>query len=264
MEIDLKIPKKGKPKGKVYLVGAGPGSLDLLTVKAYKLLQKAEVVLYDALVSEDILEVINPKALKIFVGKRRGNHYKRQDEINHLLVKYAYDFSTVVRLKGGDPFIFGRGGEELLYLLERGVEVEIVPGVSSFYSAPELFGLPLTFRELARSFKVLTGHSIDEDICLEPQSGKETLVFLMGVHNRKKIAQVLLKKGWKPTTGVAFISNAYRGNGNLTLTTLGELAQNPPEVETPAVMVVGEVVNLYREKIRPKLQKVKNGSKIEV
>jgi len=123
--------------GKVYLVGAGPGDPDLLTVKAYKILQRADVVLYDALVGEEILELIPKRVLKIYVGKRKNNHTLPQEEINSLLWRFAREGKTVVRLKGGDPFIFGRGGEEYCHLLRLGLPVEVVPGISSFYSAPE-------------------------------------------------------------------------------------------------------------------------------
>ncbi|NPA14821.1 MAG: uroporphyrinogen-III C-methyltransferase [Aquificae bacterium] len=243
------LNKKEKPlkesikKPKVYLVGAGPGEPELLTIKAYKLLQNADVVLYDALVDERILDLIPEGALKIFVGKRKGLHSRSQQEINELLYKYSKLYKKVVRLKGGDPFIFGRGGEELLYLAQKGVDVEVVPGVSSFYSAPSLFGIPLTLRGVASSFAVLTAHKGKGEIDFSSLKGIDTLVFLMGVSKRKEIAQRLLEIGKDPKTGVAFISNAYRSNQKLVISTLEEVATNPPEVDTPAVIVVGRVIN---------------------
>ena len=240
--LDISTPKVINPT--VYLVGAGPGDPELLTLKAYKLLRKADVVLYDALVGEEILEIIPERTKKIFVGKRKGNHHKTQGEINELLERYAYKYRTVVRLKGGDPFIFGRGGEELLYLTSKGIKVEVIPGVSSFYAAPELFGIPLTTRDVASTFAVIPGHGANVD--WNSLRGIDTLVFLMGVSKRKEIARRLLEIGKSPSLGVAFISNAYRKGQKLTLTTLGELVENPPFVETPAVMVVGLVVNIFK------------------
>jgi len=241
---NLQKTEKGRV-GRVYLVGAGPGDPDLLTVKAYKILQRADVVLYDALVGEEILELIPQRVLKIYVGKRKNNHSLPQEEINSLLWRFAREGKTVVRLKGGDPFIFGRGGEEYCHLLKLGLPVEVVPGISSFYSAPERFGIPLTFRNVASSFAVITGHCAKKGcIDFESLKGIDTLVFLMAVSNRQKIAQRLLEIGKEKTTPVAFISNAYRKGEKLLLTTLGEVAENPPEVEAPAVMVVGKVVGL--------------------
>jgi len=224
----------------VYLVGAGPGKADLLTLKAYNLIKRAQVVLYDALVGEEVLELIPSEAKKIFVGKRKGSHSKTQKEINQLLEYYAKRFKTVVRLKGGDPFIFGRGGEELLYLTSKGIKVEIVPGVSSFHAAAELFGIPLTLRGIASSFAVLPGQGGYID--WPSLKGIDTLVFLMGVSNRQEIAKKLLQIGKSPSVGVAFISNAYRAGQKLIVTTLGELVKKPPPVEPPAVMIVGRVV----------------------
>ena len=231
--------------GKAYIIGAGPGDPELLTLKAYKILQKANVVLYDALISEEILEIIPKSVFKIYVGKRKHNHSLPQDEINNLLQKYVKEGKTVVRLKGGDPFIFGRGGEEYCHLLKLGLPVEVIPGVSSFYSAPERFGIPLTFRNIASSFAVITGHCAQKGcIDFKTLKGIDTLVFLMAVSNRQKIAQRLLEIGKEETTPVAFVSNAYRKGEKLIASTLMEVAKNPPKVEPPAVMVVGKVVSL--------------------
>ncbi len=258
MELPVKeIPKRVRPKsapakgfvGRVYLVGAGPGDPDLLTVKAYRLLMEADVVLYDALVGERILDLIPEKVKKIFVGKRKGFCSLPQSGINGLLHDLVKVYKKVVRLKGGDPFIFGRGGEELLYLTERGIDVEVVPGVSSFYSAPSLFGIPLTHRGVASSFAVLTGHRVDErDFDWKSLKAIDTLVFMMAVSKRRKIARKLLDAGFPAKRAVALISKAYQEGQNLVLTDLETLAKNPPEVDSPAVMIVGEVVRLAKER----------------
>ncbi len=227
----------------MFLVGAGPGDPELLTLKAFRLLQTADAVLYDALVGEEILKLIPKGVEKIYVGKRRGNHFKTQEEINLLLLKLARSGRRIVRLKGGDPFIFGRGGEELLFLASEGVDVEVVPGVSSFYAAPQLFGIPLTYRGVASSFTVVTGHRTD-NIDWKALAASDTLVFLMAVSNRVEIAEKLLEAGRPWDEPVAFISNAYRKGGRLVKTSLGNLVSSPPEVESPAVMVVGKVINL--------------------
>ncbi len=229
--------------GKVYLVGGGPGDPDLLTIKAYKLLQSADVVLYDALVNKDILNITKPDCLKIYVGKRDCRHTLPQEEINELLYKFAGVYDKIVRLKGGDPFVFGRGGEELLFLRERGVEVEVVPGITSAVAAPSSALIPVTHRELASSFAVITGHT-NRGINWADFVKVDTLIILMGVKNRQKIARELIEAGRDPDQPVAFIEKATTTDQREVFTTLRELSQNPPEVNTPAVMVVGEVVGI--------------------
>ncbi len=229
--------------GKVYLVGGGPGDPDLLTIKAYKLLQSADVVLYDALINKDILNITKPDCLKIYVGKRDSRHTLPQEEINELLYKFAGVYDKIVRLKGGDPFVFGRGGEELMFLRERGVEVEVVPGITSAVAAPSSALIPITHREVASSFAVVTGHP-NRGINWADFVKVDTLIILMGVKNRQKIAKELIDAGRDPDQPVAFIEKATTTDQREVFTTLRELSQNPPEVNTPAVMVVGEVVGL--------------------
>ncbi|EDP76476.1 uroporphyrinogen-III C-methyltransferase [Hydrogenivirga sp. 128-5-R1-1] len=231
--------------GKVYLVGGGPGDPDLLTIKAYKLLQSADVVLYDALVNKDILNITRPDCLKIYVGKRDSRHTLPQEEINQLLYKFAGVYDKIVRLKGGDPFVFGRGGEELLFLRERGVEVEVVPGITSAVAAPSSALIPITHRELASSFAVITGHP-NRGINWADFVKVDTLIILMGVRNRQKIARELIEAGRDPDQPVAFIEKATTTDQREVFTTLKELSQNPPEVNTPAVMVVGDVVGIKK------------------
>ena len=229
--------------GKVYIVGAGPGDPELLTIKALKILKSADVILYDALVSKDILELSNPKAIKVFVGKREGKHSLSQDEINELLYRYSLLYKNVVRLKGGDPFIFGRGGEEVYYLVNKNVEVEVIPGISSFYSAPESAYIPLTFRGISSSFAVITGNSVKE-INWNNFVNIDTIVVLMGVKKRREIAKALIDAGRNPDEDVAFIENATTPEQRTIFTNLKELSQNPPDINTPAVMVIGNVVKL--------------------
>lgn len=229
--------------GKVYLVGAGPGDPELLTLKAYRLLQSADVVLYDALVNPDILDMVPPSAEKVFVGKRCGAHSKSQEEINRLIYRYSLLYPTVVRLKGGDPFLFGRGGEELLYLTQRGIEVEVVPGVSSVFGAAAAAGIPLTHRGLSSSLTVTTGHRL-ERLDWENLAKAETLVFLMAVRNRRIIAQRLIEAGRDPSERVAFVERATSEGERITLSTLESVASNPPAVGTPALFIVGRVVDI--------------------
>ncbi|QID32861.1 uroporphyrinogen-III C-methyltransferase [Pampinifervens florentissimum] len=234
--------------GKVYLVGAGPGDQELLTLKALRLIKSADVILYDRLINQEILLFAKPDCELVYVGKEAGKHTIEQEKINELLLKYAQTKDVVVRLKGGDPFIFGRGGEEALFLAEHRIDFEIVPGVSSFYSVPAYAGIPLTFRGISSSFAVITGH---EDTRKESSSidwnslkGINTLVFLMGVSRRKEIAKRLIEIGRSPDEPVAFIENGTTERQRVILTSLYELSTDPPKVNPPAVMVVGSVVTL--------------------
>mgnify|MGYP001772982541 FL=1 len=234
--------------GKVYLVGAGPGDPELLTLKALRLIKSADVILYDRLINQEILLFAKPDCELVYVGKEDGKHTIEQEKINELLLKYAHTREVVVRLKGGDPFIFGRGGEEALFLVEHGIEFEVVPGVSSFYSVPAYAGIPITFRGISSSFAVITGH---EDPRKERSSidwkslkGINTLIVLMGVSRRKEIARRLIEIGRDPKEPVAFIENGTTERQRVILTDLYELSTNPPEVSPPAIMVVGSVVRL--------------------
>ena len=234
--------------GKVYLVGAGPGDPELLTLKALRLIKSADVILYDRLINQEILLFAKPDCELVYVGKEDGKHTIEQEKINELLLKYAHTREVVVRLKGGDPFIFGRGGEEALFLAEHGIEFEIVPGVSSFYSVPAYAGIPITFRGISSSFAVITGHEDPkkEKSSIDWESLKviNTLIVLMGVSRRKEIAKRLIEIGRDPKEPVAFIENGTTERQRVILTDLYELSTNPPEVSPPAIMVVGSVVRL--------------------
>jgi uroporphyrinogen III methyltransferase/synthase len=238
-------------KGKVYLIGAGPGDIGLLTVKGLKCLQKAEAVVYDFHLNAQILNYINHDAEFIYAGKRGGHHAMTQDDINQALVDKAKEGKIVCRLKGGDPFVFGRGGEEAEVLVNEGIEFEVIPGVSSSIAAPAYAGIPLTHRKYSSSFAVITGN---EDIT-KPESsidwskfanGFDTLVFLMGVKNIGAITSKLIEHGKSPDTPVAVVRWGTRPDQKTVVSTLKDIAGLVKEenIKPPAVMVVGNVVKL--------------------
>ncbi|HIC96952.1 MAG TPA: uroporphyrinogen-III C-methyltransferase [Aquificaceae bacterium] len=233
--------------GRVYLVGAGPGDPELLTLKAVKVISRADVILYDRLVSEEVLGFAPENCTFVYVGKEDGKHTLPQERINELLLRYAKTYENVVRLKGGDPFIFGRGGEEILYLATYGIPCEVIPGISSVYAVPAGAGIPITFRGIASSFAVVTGHEAtgkEKRVRWEAFRDVDTLVILMGVKNRQKIARALIKAGRKSSEPVAFVEKGTTPEQRVTLSNLGDVATDPPSVSPPAVMVVGEVVKL--------------------
>jgi len=230
---------------KVFMVGSGPGDPELLTRKAIRVLRTAEVVLYDRLCGEAVLELIPRSARKIYVGKHEGQQQCAQERILRLLLHYAHLGKRVVRLKGGDPFVFGRGGEEWGFLRANGIEVEVVPGVSSAIAAPELAGIPLTYRGVAASFAVVAGHCGNgRRQNWERYAAVDTLVILMGVKHRVSIAASLIEAGREPSQPVAFIENATTTLERVITATLQEVAAGAVKVTAPAVFVVGEVVRL--------------------
>ncbi|MCE7055915.1 uroporphyrinogen-III C-methyltransferase [Algoriphagus sp. AGSA1] len=234
---------------KITLLGAGPGDPELLTLKAVKALNGADVVLYDSLVNEEILEHAN-RALLVFVGKRQGNHSHTQDEINELIVDYATEFGHVVRVKGGDPFVFGRGKEEEIYAVEKGIEVEVIPGISSSIAVPASIGIPVTSRGVAESFWVITGTTSDrtlsKDLSLAAQSSA-TVVVLMGMGKLAEIADIYTSFG-KADIPVAIIQDGTKAEQKEvvgTIQNIVELSENEA-IKAPAVIVIGEVVHLAR------------------
>lgn len=236
--------------GKVYLVGAGPGDPGLLTMKAAEVLGKADVVVYDRLVSRSILHLAPKTAKKIYVGKRSGRHETPQTKINELLVSASKDGRTVVRLKGGDPFLFGRGGEEAEVLVENHVEFEMVPGVSSAIASPEYAGIPLTHREYASTVAIVTGHRAGDagkPVNWEKlASSVDTIVILMGVESLAGIVKKLAGGGLNLKTPVAIIEH---GTTKVQRKVTGELNTIVDEAEKsvikpPAVIVIGNVVRL--------------------
>jgi uroporphyrin-III C-methyltransferase len=240
--------------GKVYLVGAGPGHPDLLTIRAAELLKAAEVIVYDRLIQDEILALAKPSAEKIFMGKPLGRHASRQDEIHDLLVRKAREGRTVVRLKGGDPFLFGRGGEEAEYLAEHGVSFEVVPGVSSCLSAPLSAGIAVTHRDRASSVAIVTGHQASEHedrVDWQALSKVDTLVVLMGIHNIEHITRKLIAAGLASHTPTAIIQMAFWESEFVIASTLGAIAEDARRaaIEPPATLVIGEAVRL-REKLK--------------
>jgi uroporphyrin-III C-methyltransferase len=238
--------------GKVYLVGAGPGDPKLLTLRAVELLRKADVVIYDRLVGESILKLAPKTARKIYVGKRSGKHEVAQDKINDLLVSTALEAKTVVRLKGGDPFLFGRGGEEAETLAERHIAFEVVPGVTSAIAAPTYAGIPLTHRDYASSVAIVTGHRAGD-------SGKpvnwgklanavDTIVILMGIESLEAIVSKLIEGGLSPNKPVAIIEQGTTRKQKTVMGTLSTITKEAEErnVKPPAVVVIGEVTQLER------------------
>jgi uroporphyrin-III C-methyltransferase len=231
--------------GKVYIVGAGPGDPELLTLKARRIIGEADAILYDRLVSPEILSLTPHHAERIDCGKQNGRQSETQARIFDLLLHHARQPKVVVRLKGGDPMVFGRGAEEWEFLIRHNIETEIVPGVSSAIAVPALAGIPLTFRGVAKSFTVATGHCRDgENTRWEDYAAVDTLVVLMGVAHRASIARKLIAAGRPPDTPVAFIENGTTSQQRVVVADLGNVAAGTVEVATPAVMVVGEVVRL--------------------
>jgi uroporphyrinogen III methyltransferase/synthase len=233
----------------VHLVGAGPGDPKLLTLRGREVLERADVVLYDSLIGDELLKFCRGDADKIFVGKRAGQHALSQDEINALIIEHARKNKSVCRLKGGDPFVFGRGGEEVLACVENGIPFEIVPGVSSAIAAPAYAGIPVTHREIARSFAVVTGHTKSEDAPPENLPVADTLVVLMGVRALGKIVQSLVAQGHTPSTPVAVVRWGTTTRQQVVTGTLETIEAEGAraDLKSPALIVVGEVVKL-REK----------------
>jgi uroporphyrinogen III methyltransferase/synthase len=241
-------------KGKVYLVGAGPGDPGLLTIKAKACLEEADVIIYDYLANETFLDHADEKAELIYVGKKGGSHTMRQEDINTLIVDKAQQGLTVVRLKGGDPFIFGRGGEEAEELVKAGVSFEVVPGVTSAIAVPAYAGIPLTHRDYTSTVAFITGH---EDPTKEASSiawdklatGVGTLVFLMGVGNLPQIAKSLIENGRSPGTPVALIQRGTVPEQKTVVGTLQDIAERAQKegLKPPAIIVVGDVVNLREQ-----------------
>ncbi len=242
--------------GMVYLVGAGPGGPEMMTLRARDLIQSADIIIYDNLVNDRILPLFaDPGSEKIYVGKSGSSHTMEQDDINRLLAEKAKTGRTIVRLKGGDPFIFGRGGEEALYLAEQGVPFEVVNGISSAYAVPAFAGIPVTHRGLASTVAFITGH---EDPTKEESdihwdrlaTGVQTLVFLMGVKNLTAIAQELVKHGRDRETPVAVIQNGCSQNQRTVIGTLQTIAGivASEKISPPSIIIVGDVVRL-RERL---------------
>jgi uroporphyrin-III C-methyltransferase len=238
--------------GKVYLVGAGPGDPGLLTVKGKSLLESADVVVYDALVSEEILAEISPQAEKIDVGKRMGRHSLLQHETTELLIAKARECAVVVRLKGGDPFIFGRGGEEMEDLIAAGISVEVVPGVTAGIAAPAYAGIPLTHRNYSSSVIFVTGHEMAGKYRPGVNWGAiaraaETIVIYMGVHNLDRITHELITAGLIGTTPIALVRWGTTPQQQELIATLETIVAQVEihQFRAPSIAVIGNVVKLH-------------------
>ncbi|OOR90692.1 uroporphyrinogen-III C-methyltransferase [Moraxella caviae] len=250
-ELNDFIANDNTKTGEVYIVGAGAGDPDLLTFKALRLMQQADVVLYDALVSDEILDLCRRDSDKIFVGKKRSNHSKSQDEINALLVELAKQGKRVLRLKGGDPFVFGRGGEEMLACQKAGVPYQVVSGITSALAASSYAGIPLTQRGVATSVRFLTGcYQTNEafDGLKSAYQPDETLVFYMGLHALDKIVASLLSSGLPSDTPIAIVANASLPTQQVLKGTLDDIVakRHASDISAPAIIIVGKVVDLHQ------------------
>jgi uroporphyrin-III C-methyltransferase/precorrin-2 dehydrogenase/sirohydrochlorin ferrochelatase len=241
-----------QPKGEVYLVGAGPGDPELLTLKALRLMQQADVVIYDRLVSAPIMELCRRDAEKIYVGKARSNHAVPQDGINALLVKYASEGKRVCRLKGGDPFIFGRGGEEIQELFAAGIAFQVVPGITAASGCSAYAGIPLTHRDYAQSVRFLTGHLKEGSPELpwnELVYQNQTLVLYMGLVGLEKICENLIAHGQRPDMPVALVSKGTTPEQKVVVGTLADIASKVAEhqIQAPTLTIIGDVVSLREQ-----------------
>jgi uroporphyrinogen III methyltransferase/synthase len=241
-------PETCNPKPRVFLVGAGPGDAGLVTIKGVECLRRADVVVYDRLVAPALLDYAPPHAEKIYVGKASGDHTMPQSEINALIIERARAGKIVVRLKGGDPFVFGRGGEEALALAHAGIPFEIVPGISSAIAAPAYAGIPVTHRGIAASFIVATGHREDTShVSRFTFHDADTLIFLMSVENLERIVTSLIASGRDATTPAALVRWATTPQQQTIVGTLENIVERARDVKPPAVLIVGDVVNLREQ-----------------
>lgn len=241
---------------RITLVGAGPGDADLITVKAIKALKTADVVLYDALVNEELLEYAPANSTKVYVGKRSGDHTFSQEAINNLMVDYAVNYGHVVRLKGGDPFVFGRGYEELIIAAAHNIPATIIPGISSSIAVAELQQIPVTHRGLSESFWVVTGTTANGKISndlVDASRSNATVVVLMGIHKLAEIAEIFKLQG-KNKLPVAVIQSGSTADEKIAVATVDTIVDTveESEISSPAIIVLGEVVSLH-----PKFQLIK-------
>ncbi len=241
--------KTESKNGEVYLVGAGPGDPDLLTFKALRLMQRADIVLYDRLVSKGVMELVRRDAEKIYVGKQRSEHAVQQLKINQLLVDYAKQGKRVLRLKGGDPFIFGRGGEEIELLAEQGIPFQVVPGITAASGCASYAGIPLTHRDYAQSVRFITGHLKSNQCNLEfPEllDPRQTLVFYMGLVGLPEICQKLIQHGRSPDTPIALIEKGTTDEQRVLTSTIAKMPSDiaDKDIHAPTLIIVGDVVKL--------------------
>lgn len=235
---------------KVYLTGAGPGDVELLTLKAARVIKEADCIIYDRLANPEILKMAKDGCVFVYVGKEDGRHTLPQEDINEKIYQEACKYNVVVRLKGGDPFVFGRGGEEGAYLHQRGVAYEVIPGITSAISVPAYAGIPVTHRGVSVSFRVVTGHEAKKShsqIAWENFKTDDTIIFLMGLHNLENIAKKLIEVGKSPQFPVAVISKGTTKEQQVVVGTLQDITQKAKNLPTPALIVVGKVVKLREQ-----------------
>ncbi len=237
--------------GKVYLTGAGPGDIELLTLKALRVIREADVIIYDRLANPEILKEAKDGCAFVYVGKEDSHHTLPQEEINEVIYQSALKYDVVVRLKGGDPLVFGRGGEEGIYLRERGIKFAFIPGITSAIAVPEYAGIPVTHRGVTVSFRVVTGHESKHkdhsQIPWENYKTDDTIIFLMGLHRLDYICQMLIKIGKSKDHPVAVISRGTTPEERTVIGTLETIYEKAKDLPTPALIVVGEVVKLREQ-----------------
>ncbi len=235
----------------VYLTGAGPGDFELLTIKALRVVKEADVIIYDRLANPDILKEAKDGCEFVYVGKEDSHHTLPQEEINEVIYQSALKYENVVRLKGGDPLVFGRGGEEAIYLKERGITFEFIPGITSAIAVPEYAGIPVTHRGVTVSFRVVTGHESKNknhsQIPWENYKSDDTIVFLMGLHRLAHICHMLIKIGKPKDYPIAVISKGTTPDAKTLVGTLEDIYEKAKDLPTPALIVVGEVVRLREQ-----------------
>ena len=235
----------------VYLTGAGPGDFDLLTIKALRVVREADVIIYDRLANPDILKEAKDGCEFVYVGKEDKKHSLPQEQINEVIYQNSLKYENVVRLKGGDPLVFGRGGEEGIYLRERDVKFEFIPGITSAIAVPEYAGIPVTHRGITVSFRVVTGHESHNkehsQITWENFKSDDTIIFLMGLHRLKHITQKLMEIGKPSDYPVAVISRGTTKDEKTVVGTLENIWELAKDLPTPALIVVGKVVELREQ-----------------
>ena len=235
----------------VYLTGAGPGDMDLLTIKALRVVREADVIIYDRLANPDILKEAKDGCEFVYVGKADSHHSMPQEQINEVIYQNALKYENVVRLKGGDPLVFGRGGEEGIYLYERDIKFEFIPGITSAIAVPEYAGIPVTHRGFTVSFRVVTGHESKNkehsQITWENFKSDDTIVFLMGLHRLKHITKKLMEIGKSSDYPVAVISRGTTKDEKTVVGTLENIWELAKDLPTPALIVVGKVVELREQ-----------------